>query len=111
MEFLIPIVLVLLIVAGAVTFGVLRATKSSQPSSAENAGDERSPDDLLAPDPSPLGDTAEHSDAQHEEGKAAPTGGSDTPDASASSGGGEGGEDPEPPDTRPESERLANRRR
>ena len=110
MAYLIPIVLVLLLVTGFVTFLVLNATKKSKPSEAENS-DENDPSTMAASDPSPLGDTTEHAGEQ--------SGGGETVEAPEGEGG--GGEAPpragrgaeareETADTpRPESERLADR--
>ena len=111
MEYLIPIILVLLLVSGVVTFFVLNATKQSKPSEAEGSGD-NDPKTMAASDASPLGDTTEHAGEQSEEGQtvkdpederaASGTGGS----ASGIDGG--AGERGTGEDTRPESERLAN---
>jgi hypothetical protein len=110
MEYLIPIILVLLLVSGVVTFMVLNATKQSKPSEAQNS-DDSDPKTMAASDASPLGDTTEHAGEQSEEGHTV----KDPEDKSAGEGGGSargidggagdtsGGED-----TRPESERLAN---
>jgi hypothetical protein len=70
MAYLIPIVLVLLLVTGFVTYLVLNATRKSKPSEAENseAGD---PGTMAASDPSPLGDTTEHAGDQSAEGATA----------------------------------------
>ena len=63
MEYLIPLMLVLLLVAGVVTFMVLNATKQSKPSEAQNSEDS-DPKTMAATDPSPLGDTTEHAGDQ-----------------------------------------------
>jgi hypothetical protein len=112
MEYLIPIVLVLLLVSGFVTFLVLNATKQSKPSQAENS-DDSDPRKMAATDSSPLGDTTEHAGEQSAggettqapegEGTAQGSGGGDEPRGGSRGGGEETG------DTRPESERLANR--
>jgi hypothetical protein len=81
MGYVIAAVLVLLLVAGFITFMVVNATKRRSETAA----------DIVAPDETPLGDTAEHSGVD------------------AGAGSGEGGS--EPKDTRPASERLANRPR
>src|SRR5205085_11464143 len=70
MAYLIPIVLVLLLVTGFITFLVLNATKRSKPSEAENSG-ENDPQSMAASDPSPLGDTTEHAGEQTEHGETA----------------------------------------
>jgi hypothetical protein len=62
MEYVIPIVLVVLLVAGFVTFLVLNATRKSGPAAA--GSDEGAPG--IGRDPTPLGDTAEH--AGHDTG-------------------------------------------
>ena len=105
MEYLIPIVLVLLLVSGFVTFLVLNATKKSKPSEAENS-DETDPRTMAASDPSPLGDTSEHAGEQ--------SGGGETVEAPAGGGGetpkrGAEGRKDTPDTPRPESERLADR--
>ena len=109
MEYLIPIMLVLLLVSGVVTFMVLNATKQSKPSEADNS-DESDPKTMAASDDSPLGDTTEHAGEQSQEG--------DTvrgPEGEGEGGSSESGDDADggeerSVDTRPESERLANRR-
>ena len=115
MEYLIPIVLVLLLVSGFVTFMVLNATKQSKPSEAENSEDS-DPKTMAASDPSPLGDTTEHAGEQSHRGETveAPEGegggGGDGGDGGggAPEGGADRGEEKrEQP--RPESERLADR--
>jgi hypothetical protein len=111
MEYLIPIVLVLLLVTGFVTFLVLNATKKSKPSEAEGDTD-TAPTNMAATDEgTPLGDTSEHAGEQSEQGHTVsdPEGGGGDgtrSGAEARPGEGEGGESvPEP-----ESEKLANRR-
>jgi hypothetical protein len=64
MEYVIPIVLVLLLVAGFVTFMVLNATNKSGP--VADRGDEGAPG--MGSDPTPLGDTSEHAGEQSEAG-------------------------------------------
>lgn len=85
MEYLIPIVLVLLLVSGFVTFLVLNATRQSKPSEAE--GGDADPRKMAASDDSPLGDTTEHAGEQTAGGETthAPEG------EGTSQGGGEGG--------------------
>ncbi len=112
MEYVIPIVLVVLLVGGFVTFLVLNATKKSGPSPADGTPG-------MGADHTPLGDTAEHAGEQTEHGTTAsdPEAGDrrDTgPDAAAHvgrPGEAEGRErlefDGELP--RPDSERLADR--
>ena len=115
MEFLIPGVLVLLAIAGFVTFFVLNATKKSGPAAD---ADEGAPG--IGADDTPLGDTTEHAGEQTESGVTAsdPESGADErppdPDAAAHSGRpgeGEGSQrlDFEGEQPRPASERLADR--
>jgi hypothetical protein len=115
MEYVIPGVLVVLAIAGFVTFFVLNATKKSGPAAD---ADEGAPG--IGADDTPLGDTSEHAGEQTEGGVTAsdPEGGaagrSSDPDSAAHvgrPGEGEGsqriefeGEQP-----RPASERLADR--
>ena len=68
MEYLIPIMVVLVLVSGAVTFLVLNATRKSKPSEAQNSEDS-DPKTMAASDPSPLGDTTEHAGDQSQEGE------------------------------------------
>jgi len=111
MEYVIPIVLVMLVVGGIVTFVVLNATKKSKPSEAE-ASEDKAPTNMAAADEdSPLGDTSEHAGEQSEEGHTVrdPEGGGEGGSeggAPVRPGEGEGGEDA----PQPESEKLANRR-
>jgi hypothetical protein len=120
MEYVIPAVLVLLLVAGFVTFLVLNATRRSGPVAA--GGEERPPG--IGQDATPLGDTSEHAGEQTEAGTTAqdPEQGRlerDDPTRAAHvarPGEGEGherlefeDERPGPEDERPQSERLANR--
>jgi hypothetical protein len=110
MAYLIPLVLVLLLVTGFVTFVVLNATRKSKPSEAEGS-DENDPKTMAASDPSPLGDTTELAGEQ--------TGGGETAEVPEGTGqelrGGHAaapGLSPEDADVpRPSSERLAGRRR
>jgi hypothetical protein len=64
MEYVIPVVLVVMLVGGFVTFLVLNATKKSGP--VANADDEGAPG--IGQDPTPLGDTTEHAGRQTEQG-------------------------------------------
>ena len=83
MGYVIAAILVLLLAAGFITFMVVNATRRR----------DKSPAGIVAPDESPLGDTAEHSGMD--------------PAAERESRG----EEQEPRDLRPESERLANAER
>lgn len=110
MEYLIPIVLVMLLVGGFVTFLVLNATKKSKPAEAEGS-DDKAPTNMAATDESPLGDTTEHAGRQSDQGHTVrdPEGGGEGEadgGASVRPGEGEGGERA----PQPESEKLANRR-
>ena len=108
MEYLIPILLVLLLVSGVVTFMVLNATKQSKPSEAQNSEDS-DPKTMAASDPSPLGDTTEHAGEQSQAGETVegPEGEGTRGESSSSD---DAGSEESREDTRPESERLANRR-
>ena len=86
MGYVLVAIVVLLLVAGFITFFVLNATKRK----SEN------PADIAAPDETPLGDTSQHSGMDPQEGS--------DPDP-------EPEPDREPEDTRTESEKLANRPR
>ena len=110
MEYLIPIILVLLLVSGVVTFMVLNATKQSKPSEAGDSED-ADPKTMAASDGSPLGDTTEHSGEQSEEGHTVQDGeGGGGAGGGSARGidGGAGDAGTEEKDTRPQSERLAN---
>jgi hypothetical protein len=69
MEYVIVGILVLLLVAGFVTFFVLNATKRSGRAAPSDPGGEGTPAGIAAPDESPLGDTTQHSDATEDEGR------------------------------------------
>ena len=101
MGYVIAAILVLLLVAGFVTFFVVNATRRSGGAAPQDPGAEGSPAGIAAPDDTPLGDTSQHSDATGAEG------GSEGFDPSQRSGDDVGGDT----DHRPESERLANRPR
>ena len=110
MEYLIPIMVVLVLVTGAVTFVVLNATRKSKPAEAENSEDS-DPKTMAASDPSPLGDTTEHAGDQSEEGHTVrgPEGEGEKSDSGDDHGGDDTGGEERPRDTRTESERLADR--
>jgi hypothetical protein len=116
MEYVIPVVLVVLVIAGFVTFMVLNATKKSGP--VADTSEEGAPG--IGADRTPLGDTTQHAGEQTESGttrsdpEQGPGRPSTDPDAAAHvgrPGEGEGAErlefDGEQP--RPASERLADR--
>jgi hypothetical protein len=110
MTYLIPLIVVLLLVSGGVTFVVLNATKQSKPSEAQNSEDS-DPKTMAASDPSPLGDTTEHAGDQSEQGHTVedPEGGGAGAEGGSASGiDGGAGDAGAGEDTRPESERLAN---
>jgi hypothetical protein len=115
MEYVIPAVIVLLLVAGFVTFLVLNATRKSGP--VASGRDERPPG--IGQDETPLGDTAEHAGEQTEAGTTAGDPEQarferDDPGEAAHvarPGEGEGHERLEFEDERPSSERLADRDR
>ena len=112
MEYLIPLMVVLLLVAGAVTFVVMNATRKSKPSEAASSEDS-DPKTMAATDSSPLGDTTEHAGDQSQEGETVegPEGeGEGKGGGSASGIDGGAGSAGSGTDARPESERLANRR-
>src|SRR3954449_9925714 len=108
MAYLIPILVVLLLVSGFITFLVLNATKSSKPSEAENSED-TSPGTMAATDPSPLGDTTEHAGEQTEGGETAedPEGAGEVARGGHGTGPGVSAEGADVP--RPDSERIADR--
>jgi hypothetical protein len=82
MGYVLVAIVVLLLVTGFITFFVINATRRKS----------ESPADIAAPDETPLGDSAEHSGVDPQEGS--------DPDP-----------EPESQDTRTESEKLANRPR
>jgi hypothetical protein len=108
MGYVIAGILVLLLVSAFVTFFVINATRKSGRAGPSDPGAEGTPPGIASPDPSPLGDTAEHAGEQREGHTA------EDPEHSAADGGGEDKPrvgDPGPEATQPASERLANRER
>ena len=113
MGYVIAAVIVVLVIAGFVTFLVLRATRQSSP--AAERPDQGLPG--IEQDETPLGDTTEHAGEQTQQGTTArdPERGRferDDPDAAAHRarpGEGEGEERLEFEGERPASERLGNR--
>jgi hypothetical protein len=108
MGYVIAGIVVLLLVAGFVTFFVINATKKGGRAGPSDPGAEGNPAGIASPDPSPLGDTAEHSgDQQQGQTVSDPEhrGGRDP------AGGGPRVGDPGPEAREPESERLADRPR
>ena len=69
MGYVIAAIVVLLLVAGFVTFFVLNATKRSGRAAPGDPGAEGTPAGIAAPDESPLGDTTQHSGATEVEGR------------------------------------------
>jgi len=69
MGYVIAAIVVLLLVAGFVTFFVLNAARRSGGASPGDPGQEGTPPGIAAPDESPLGDTTEHSGATRREGR------------------------------------------
>ena len=84
MGYVLAAIVVLLLVAGFITFFVINATRRKS----------ETPADIAAPDETSLGDTSQHSGVDPQEGS--------EPDPEP---------EPEPQDTRSESEKLANRPR
>ena len=109
MGYVIAGILVLLLVGLFVTFFVVNATKKSGRAGPSDPGAEGTPPGIASPDASPLGDTTEHAGDQRE-GQTI-----EDPERSAGEAGGRGEKprvgDPGPEVARPESERLANRKR
>src|SRR5215218_4656814 len=70
MGYVIAAIVVLLLVAGFVTFFVLNATRRSGGAGPSEPSDEGTPAGIAAPDETPLGDTTQHSDATEDEGRA-----------------------------------------
>jgi hypothetical protein len=66
MGYVIAVILVLLLVAGFVTFLVLNATRKGGAAGPSDPGAEGNPSGIMAPDESPLGDTAEHAQPESE---------------------------------------------
>src|SRR3712207_6082835 len=67
MEYVIPLVLVLILVGGFVTFLVLNATRRGQSATRGQEPDKAPPG--VGQDETPLGDTAEHAGEQTDEGR------------------------------------------
>ena len=122
MEYIVAAVLVLLLIAGFVTFMVLNATRKSGSAGPSDPGAEGNPAGIVAPDSSPLGDTAEHAGEQSggetrvREGEPVegprghkPHGGSGGVTTGGEGEGGAQGEGGQAP--QPESEKLADRPR
>ena len=97
MGYVIAAIVVLLLVAGAITFFVLNAARRSGRAEPGDPGAEGTPAGIAAPDETPLGDSAEHA--------------GDTPGHAADEGSGQTGA-PRVGDPGPEAtERVAERPR
>jgi hypothetical protein len=108
MGYVIAIIVVLLLVAGFITFFVINAANKGGSAGPSDPGAEGNPAGVASPDESPLGDTTEHAGGQAE--------GQTVDDPERGGGDGDAGSrpkvgDPGPEARRPESERLANRPR
>ena len=79
MGYVIAAIVVLLLVAGFVTFFVLNATRRSGGAGPSDPGQEGTPAGIAAPDEAPLGDTTQHSDANQPEGRPESEGGEPRP--------------------------------
>ena len=79
MGYVIAAIVVLLLVAGFVTFFVLSATRRSGGAGPREPSSEGQPTGIAAPDESPLGDTTQHSDATEHEGRSEGAEGDQTP--------------------------------
>src|SRR4051812_46870698 len=105
MGYVIAAVIVLFLAAGFVTYLVLNATRRSGGAGPADPGAEGSPAGIASPDPSPLGDSAEHA-GEHSEGRTV-----DEPESERSSTAADDGKprvgDPSDEAPTPESERLA----
>ena len=66
MGYVIALIIVLLLVAGFITFMVLNASRRGGNAGPADPGGEGNPAGIAAPDPSPLGDSAEHAGEQRE---------------------------------------------
>jgi hypothetical protein len=102
MGYVIAVVIVLLLVAGFVTFFVFNATRRGGPAAPSDPGAEGNPAGIAAPDEAPLGDTTQHAGEQRE-GETV-----NDPEHEAGREAGPGERRSGPP---PESEQLANRPR
>src|SRR4051812_19522561 len=69
MGYVIAVIIVLLLVAGFVTFFVLNAARRSGGAAPSDPGDEGTPAGIAAPDEAPLGDTTQHAEGQASEGE------------------------------------------
>jgi hypothetical protein len=110
MEYALVGILVLLLVAGFVTFFVLNATNKGGGAAPADPGAEGNPAGIAAPDESPLGDTTQHAGDQRE-GQTVEdpehSGGARGQRGNGQAGAGEGGRET----ATPASERLADRPR
>jgi hypothetical protein len=101
MGYVIVAIVVLLLVAGFITFFVMNAARRSGQAEPGDPGSEGTPAGIAAPDESPLGDSSEHA--------------GDTAGHAADEGSGQSGAprvgDPGPEATANDSERVGNRPR
>ena len=107
MGYVIAGILVLLLVAGFVTFFVMNATKKSGRAAPSDPGAEGNPAGIAAPDESPLGDTTQHAGEQQEGHTVGGSGEGEGESRSKQPRVGDPGPEAQPP----ESEQLANRPR
>ena len=110
MGYVIAAIVVLLLVAGFVTFFVLNATRRSGGAGPHEPSGEGHPTGIAAPDESPLGDTTQHA-GEPDGGKTGGSERSETTPHSERPSVGDPGAEAKAPDVAPESERLANRPR
>jgi hypothetical protein len=101
MGYVIAAILVLLLVAGFVTFFVINATRRSGGAGPEEPGDEGTPAGIASPDETSLGTTSEHSGATGEEGRSEGADGTQKPRVG----------DPGPEATATEPQQTVNRPR
>jgi len=109
MGYVIAAIVVLLLVAGFITFFVMNAARRSGGAAPQDPGAEGTPAGIAAPDESPLGDTT-----QHAEPDGSQTGGSERSETTPHSDRprvGDAGAEARASDAAPESERLADRPR
>jgi hypothetical protein len=110
MGYVIAAIVVLLLVAGFITFFVMNATRRSGGAGPQDPGAEGTPAGIAAPDESPLGDTTQHA-GEPEGSQTGDSEASETAPHSERPRVGDPGAEAKAPDAAPESERLANRPR
>ena len=111
MGYVIAGVIVLLLVAGFITFFVLNATKKSGRAGPSDPGAEGNPAGIASPDDSPLGDTTEHAGDQREGRTVNDPEHADGPARADKPRVGDPGPEARPPEPQSESEQLADRPR